>query len=80
VTFVTEISRQPRGSWADKKLESRKICYVVTLGVTIIFEWDAAKNRANRRKHGLDFADAEELFGGVLLVSPDTRLDYAEKR
>jgi len=44
------------------------------------FEWDAAKNRANKRKHGFDFADAEELFSSVLLVSPDTREDYAEKR
>lgn len=26
------------------------------------FEWDEAKNRSNIRKHGLDFADAEEMF------------------
>ena len=44
------------------------------------WEWDEAKNRANIRKHGLDFADAEEAFRGVLLVSPDTREDYGEKR
>jgi uncharacterized DUF497 family protein len=43
-------------------------------------EWDEAKNRANIRKHGLDFADAEEVFRGVLLVSPDTREDYGETR
>jgi uncharacterized protein len=43
-------------------------------------EWDEAKNRANIRKHGLDFADAEELFRGVLVVEPDTREDYEEKR
>ena len=44
----------------------------------MIFEWDDAKNRANIRKHGLDFADAEEMFRGVLVVDPDTREDYGE--
>lgn len=43
-------------------------------------EWDEAKNRANIRKHGLDFADAEEVFRGVLLAESDTREDYGEKR
>ena len=46
----------------------------------MILEWDEAKNRANIRKHGLDFADAEEMFRGVLLVRPDTREDYGEER
>jgi uncharacterized DUF497 family protein len=44
------------------------------------FEWDEAKNRSNIGKHGLDFADAEEMFRGVLVVEPDTREDYGEKR
>ena len=44
------------------------------------FEWDEAKNRANIRKHGFDFAEAEEMFRGVLLVRPDTREDYGEER
>lgn len=44
------------------------------------FEWDNAKNRANIRKHGLDFVDAEEMFRGVLVVGPDTRADYEERR
>ena len=43
-------------------------------------EWDAAKNRANIRKHGFDFAEAEEMFRGALLVRPDTREDYGERR
>ena len=46
----------------------------------MIFQWDDAKNRANIRKHGLDFADAEELFRSVLVVDPDTREDYGEGR
>jgi uncharacterized DUF497 family protein len=46
----------------------------------MIFEWDEAKNRANVRKHGFDFAEAEEMFGYALLVRPDTRENYGEER
>lgn len=44
------------------------------------FEWDAAKNRSNIRNHDFDFADAEEMFRGVLLVRPDLEEDYGEDR
>ncbi len=44
------------------------------------FEWDENKNRQNIRKHGFDFADAEEMFYGILLFSPDLREDYGESR
>ena len=44
------------------------------------FEWDENKNRQNIGKHGFDFADAEEMFRGVLLFSPDVREDYGESR
>ena len=44
------------------------------------FEWNEAKNRANIRKHGLDLADAEEMFRGALVVDADTQEDYGEKR
>jgi uncharacterized protein len=37
------------------------------------FEWDEDKNRANIRKHGLDFTEAEKMFRGFLLVRPETR-------
>lgn len=43
-------------------------------------EWDEAKNRANIRKHGFDFAEAQEMFRRALLVRPDTREDYGEER
>jgi len=43
-------------------------------------EWSEAKNRANIRKHGFDFAEAEEMFRGFLLARPDTRQDYGEER
>lgn len=44
------------------------------------FEWDDAKNRANLRKHGYDFAEAAEMFSGPILVIPDVREDYGEER
>jgi len=44
------------------------------------FQWDPKKNRDNVRKHGLDFADASEVFEGPLLAHPDTREDYGEER
>jgi uncharacterized protein len=44
------------------------------------FEWDAAKNRSNSAKHGLDFADAELVFAGPCVTFLDDRFDYAEER
>lgn len=44
------------------------------------FEWDENKNRQNIRKHEFDFADAEEMFGGIFLFWPDLRKDYGENR
>lgn len=46
------------------------------------FEWDEAKNRANRQKHGLDFRHAEEMFLGRyhLFVRGDVREHYEEER
>jgi hypothetical protein len=34
------------------------------------FEWDEAKNRANIRKHGFDFGEAEEMFRHLFLFVP----------
>jgi uncharacterized protein len=53
---------------------------VATFGVTIRHEWNEAKNRAHIRKHGFDFADAEEMFRGILVVQPDMREDYGGER
>jgi uncharacterized protein len=46
----------------------------------MVFEWDEAKNRSNIRKPGFDFADAEEMFRGLLIIRPDTGEDYDEER
>ena len=41
----------------------------------VAFEWDARKNAANRRNHGIDFADAARLFNGPIAEAPDDRDD-----
>lgn len=46
----------------------------------IRFEWDEAKNKANIRKHGIDFSDAWQLFEHPLYVWPDERFIYGEDR
>ncbi len=44
------------------------------------FEWDEAKNETNIRKHGIDFADAIDMFNHPMLSLEDTREEYGEER
>ena len=44
------------------------------------FEWDDEKNKENVRKHGLDFADAWQIFDAPMLTTLDTKEDYGEDR
>ena len=44
------------------------------------FEWDEAKNKANIRKHGIDFVDVADLFNHPMLTLLDDRDDYDEAR
>jgi uncharacterized protein len=44
------------------------------------FTWDETKRQANLSKHGLDFADAEKVFAGPIVLVEDTRKDYGEQR
>lgn len=44
------------------------------------FEWDDAKNAANIRKHGIDFADVTDIFNHPMLAMLDDREDYGEAR
>ena len=44
------------------------------------FEWDENKNAENIRKHGLDFADAWQVFQNPMLMKLDDREDYGEDR
>jgi hypothetical protein len=47
---------------------------------TVRIVWDEEKRRANLRKHGLDFADAEKVFSGITYTIEDRRFDYGEQR
>ena len=44
------------------------------------FAWDEVKRRTNLRKHGLDFADARDVFSGVTCTIEDRRFGYGERR
>ena len=39
------------------------------------YEWSDAKNRSNVAKHGLDFADAEQVFTVPCVTFRDNRID-----
>jgi len=42
--------------------------------------WDETKRKANLKKHGLDFADAEKAFIGPMVLFEDSRESYGEQR
>ena len=44
------------------------------------FDWDEAKNQVNIQKHGIDFADVEDMFNHPMLTLVDDREDYGEVR
>ena len=46
-----------------------------------MFEWDPAKNAANRKKHGISFEEAIEIFDGPVLSRPhdDSRGERRER-
>jgi hypothetical protein len=43
-------------------------------------DWDETKRRANLRKHGLDFSDAEDVFSAITYTIEDQRFSYDEPR
>ena len=44
------------------------------------YEWDPAKETANRIKHGIDFRQAAAALDGFILCRADDRRDYGEVR
>ena len=46
----------------------------------IRFEWDETKNLSNRRKHGVSFEDACQVFRDPLCVSVQDRVESGELR
>lgn len=56
------------------ELESKLRRNYVVVVRELRFEWDPAKNQANRRKHGVSFEEAETAFaddGALLIHDPD---------
>jgi len=52
------------------------------MGLAMEFEWDAAKDRANRVRHGVSFDEVTELFtgGGDYLELYDVEHSHDEDR
>ncbi|MGA2332364.1 MAG: BrnT family toxin [Syntrophales bacterium] len=44
------------------------------------FIWDEKKNEHNIKKHGVDLAEANQVFDSVLISSLDDSQDYGEDR
>jgi len=42
--------------------------------------WHEIKRQSNLKKHGLDFADAAQVFSGPTLTVEDVSADYGEQR
>lgn len=55
-----------------------RVLTIVNTSVKIT--WDAAKDRANRDRHGLAFEDARLVFEGPTVTFVDDRHDYGETR
>ena len=54
-------------------------CYTIRI-TAMQLEWDAAKDRANLKKHGVDFATAARVFGDPDVVLIDDRTDENGER
>lgn len=48
--------------------------------MTVKFEWDETRRRANLRRHGIDFVGCEAVFESYTLTVEDTRFEYGERR
>lgn len=48
--------------------------------ISLRFEWDTEKNKANVTKHDLGFENARRAFSGPMLSRSDNRRDYGEQR
>jgi uncharacterized DUF497 family protein len=44
------------------------------------FEWDEAKNRINRNKHGISFETAIRIFADPFALSEPERIEDGERR
>lgn len=46
----------------------------------LLFEWDAAKARANLKKHGISFEEASTIFGDPCAITISSSAGSAEER
>jgi len=44
------------------------------------FTWHDHKRQRNLKKHGVDFADVEQIFSGPTFTFEDNRENYGEQR
>ena len=44
------------------------------------FTWSESKRAMNIKDHGLDFIDAQSVFGGMTYTFEDDRFSYGEQR
>ena len=50
------------------------------MNIPQVFEWDEKKRQVNIEKHGIDFADLEDIFTHPFIERTDNRIDYGETR
>jgi uncharacterized DUF497 family protein len=50
-----------------------ELCYLLSEGVSVKFEWDAKKAASNLSKHGVAFEEALTVFADPLARMFDTR-------
>jgi len=48
--------------------------------VSVRFEWDEAKGRSNRVKHGIGFEEAAQVFRDPLRITVQDRIENGEQR
>lgn len=54
--------------------------FFVATSIPMELEWDENKRESNLAKHGLDFADAEDMLAGKAVITADKRKEYGESR
>jgi uncharacterized DUF497 family protein len=42
--------------------------------------WSESKRQANIQKHGIDFANLDDVFDGPMVTRQDDRTEYGEDR
>jgi len=57
-----------------------RVCIFICIIIVVNILWHESKRQSNLRKHGLDFADAGQVFAGPTLTMEDAGADYDEQR